>query len=168
MYKHADIYYEPEHPMLKSIKLSQTEEFEEEENLGFQEVESGYFQASAACKPNKVKKPGMFAGKKDKEKYAKAKAKADKCAKIEPGGEAALKRVPKETMDLLKGLNRTEKENFKNAIKDAAGGYDNKKSADDVLKALKGALTFKFANGKKKNAKGKLVNNMIKIEIPAA
>ena len=168
MYKHADIHYEPEHPMLKSIKLSQTEEFEEEENLGLEEVQSGYFKASAACKPNKVKKPGLLAGKKDKEKYKKAKAKADKCAKIEPGLEAALKRVPKETMELMKGLNRTQKEDFKRAIKDAAGGFDDSKSADDVLKALKGPLSFKFANGKKKNAKGKLVNNMIKIDIPGA
>tara|TARA_B100000945_G_C20369400_1_gene591294 strand:+ start:258 stop:764 length:507 start_codon:yes stop_codon:yes gene_type:complete len=168
MYKHTDIHYEPQHPMLKMINLSQTEEFEEEENLGFEEVESGYFQASAACKPNKLKKPGMLAGKKTKEKYKKAQAKAEKCAKIEPGVEAALKRVPAETMKLLKGLNRTEKEAFERAIKDAAGGYDDKKSADDVLKALQGALTFKFANGKKKNARGKLVNNMIKIEIPAA
>lgn len=46
MYKHTDIHYEPEHPMLKMINLSQTEEVEEEENLGFQEVQSGYFGGS--------------------------------------------------------------------------------------------------------------------------
>lgn len=164
MYKHSDIHYEPQHPMLKSIKLSQTEEFEEEEeNLGLQEVQSGYFEASAACK--KVKKPGMLGGSKAKKAYAKSV----RCNKIGEGVDEALKRIPKATMDLMKNLNRSEKEKLKEAVKDAAGGFDSGKSTEDVLKALKGALSFKFKNGKKKDiASGKMVNNMIQIDIPSA
>jgi len=142
--------------------------------VGFaaQEAERGYdglkpmhpllreFEASAGCKP--AKKPGMFSGKKAKKNYEKAV----RCAKIAEGVEAAFKRIPKETMKLLKGLNRTELQNLKNAIKDAAGGYKDGVSTEDVLKALKGPLEFKFANGKKKDVStGKMRKNMITIQI---
>lgn len=44
MYSHPEINYKPQHPMLKSIKSSQTEETE---NLGLEEVaSSGYFGGS--------------------------------------------------------------------------------------------------------------------------
>ena len=164
MYKHADIHYEPQHPMLKSINLSQTEEFEEEENLGFQEVSSGYFGASAACKI--VQKPGfmgMGASKSDKRKYENSV----RCQALEQPIEDAYNRIPKATKKLLKGLNGSEVRKLKEEIRTAAGGYEDKNSTKDVIKALKGPLKFKFANGKKKDiASGKLVNNIIEIDIP--
>ena len=48
MYKHPDIDYEPNHPVLKIINVSQTEETDENQTPGLLEVPSnGYFQGSA-------------------------------------------------------------------------------------------------------------------------
>jgi hypothetical protein len=48
MYKHPDIDYEPNHPVLKIINVSQIEETDENLTPGLLEVPSnGYFQGSA-------------------------------------------------------------------------------------------------------------------------
>ena len=120
MYKHPEIYYQPQHPILQK------------------------FEASAACAAP-GKKPGLLSGKKAKKKYASR----IRCAAIEKGVEKALKRISKKQLKLAKG--RTLQNNLKDAIKTAAGGYDDSKSADDVLKAIAALREVKMSVGKKKD-----------------
>ena len=141
MYKHPEIDYQPQHPILQK------------------------FEASAACKPpgKKPKKPKLI-GKKKYQKDLKTYESRVRCAAIEKGAEAALKRISKEQLALAKG--KTLQNKLKDAIKTAAGSGDDSKSAEDVLKAIAALKEVKMSVGKKKNAKtGKNMQQWVTFEL---
>jgi hypothetical protein len=151
MYKHADIHYEPQHPMLKQMRDEQSLMDNLPEPM---RISSDVFEASACDKVDKPKKPMTYAVMGSK-KYDEALAKyerSERCAKIDVGVEAALKRISKEQLKLAKG--KTLQGKLKEAIKEAAGGdLFGDKSAEDVLKALKQLKEVKMSVGKQKDPK---------------